>query len=513
MTEIAQPKVMSLWISTAPDVQYSRLEGDLEVDAAVIGGGIAGLTAAYELKRRGLTVAVLEAARIGTGVTGNTTGKVTSLHRLAYTTLAADHGEDAARAYGQANEAALAHIAATVAAEGLDCGFRRVTTYTYAEAPEHLAAVRAEADLAARLGLPASFTMDVPLPFPVAGAVRFQDQAQFHSVKYLHGLARAIDGGGSVVVERTEVRQVRDGSPAAAVTDHGTVRARDIVVATNVPVGDAGRYSGSLTVHRSYIVASPVHGMPEDATFISVDEPMRSILTTHEDGTDYVLVGGEGHPVSGAGAEGGAAAGGGSAGRFERLAGFSRERLGSDPAAYRWSTQDTLPADGLPFAGPLTPQARHLYVITGLRKWGLTNGTAAALAVADAITGTRDSGAGAWAGLFDSTRAVAAPAPAASTTAEPPLAPWRGLPRLAPQEGAVFDVGGRATAVYADAGGEIHALSARCTHMRCVVEFAPGPDGAPPTWDCPCHGSRFALDGTVIQGPAEKDLARRPVPD
>ncbi|MDQ4489296.1 FAD-dependent oxidoreductase [Sinomonas sp. ASV486] len=506
MTESAQSKAMSLWVATAEGTQYSRLEEDLEVDVAVIGGGIAGLTAAYELKRRGLTVAVLEGSRIGTGVTGSTTGKVTSLHRLAYTQLAADHGMEAARAYGQANEAALAYIAATVEAEGLECGFRRVSNYTYAEAGgEHLAAVRAEAELAARLGLPASFTTDVPLPFATQGAVRFEDQAQFHAMKYLQGLARAVDGGDSVVVERTPVRAVHDGTPAVAVTDHGTVRAREIVVATNVPMGDGGRYSGRLTIHRSYIVASPADGLPADATFISADEPMRSILTTREDGTDYVLVGGEGHPA----AEGDT--GGGSAARLERLAEFSRERLGGGEPAYRWSTQDTLPVDGLPFAGPLTPDSRHLYVITGLRKWGLTNGTASALVVADAVTGA----ASAWAGLFDSTRKLG-PASAQGrerAEAEAPLPPWRGLPRLAPGEGAVFDVGGKATAVYADAAGVVHALSARCTHLRCVVEFAHGADGAEPTWDCPCHGSRFALDGTVIQGPAEKDLAHRDMPD
>lgn len=511
MTESAQSKAMSLWVATAGGTQYSRLEEDLEVDVAVIGGGIAGLTAAYELKRRGLTVAVLEGSGIGTGVTGSTTGKVTSLHRLAYTQLTADHGEEAARTYGQANEAALAYIAATVEAERLECGFRRVSNYTFAEsAGQQLEAVRAEAELAARLGLPASFTTDVPLPFATEGAVRFDNQAQFHAVKYLHGLARAVDGGGSVVVERTPVREVRDGTPAVAVTDHGTVRARDIVLATNVPMRDGGRYSGSLTLHRSYIVASPARGMPADATFISADEPMRSILTTREDGTDYVLVGGEGHPVSGADAGSASGSpGGGSAARFERLAEFSRGRLGSGEPAYRWSTQDTLPADGLPFAGPLTPDSRHVYVITGLRKWGLTNGTAGALIVADAITGAPNP----WAALYDSTRPVAAPTPAVAASTEEPLPRWRGLPGLAPREGAVFDVGGKATAVYADAAGDLHALSARCTHLRCVVEFAPGTDGAEPTWDCPCHGSRFALDGTVIQGPAEKDLARREVPD
>lgn len=505
MNEPSQPKVMSLWIAAAGESQYPRLAGDLDVDAAVIGGGIAGLTAALELKRRGLSVVVLDGARIGTGVTGNTTGKVTSLHRLAYTQLAADHGDDAARVYGQANEAAIAYIAAVVAAEDIACSLRRVSNYTYAEGHEHLAAVRAEAELAARLGLPASFTTDVPLPFPVAGAVRFEHQAQLNAVKYLHGIARAVDGGGSTVVERTPVREIRDGSPAEAVTDHGTVRARDIIVATNVPIGDDGRYRGRLTIHRSYIVASPARGLPGDATFISADEPMRSLLTAREAGAEYLLVGGEGHPVPDGGA-----AGGGSAERFGRLAEFSRLRFDTGAPAYRWSTQDTLPVDGLPSAGLMAPAARHVYVITGLRKWGLTNGTAAALAVADAVTGAVSP----WAALFDSTRPLAGgAAPAASTTAEAHLPPWRGLPALAPNEGAVFDVGGRATAVYADSAGRPHALSARCTHLRCVVEFAPGSDGAAPTWDCPCHGSRFALDGTVIQGPAEKDLARRPLPD
>ena len=278
MGERLEGRQVSLWVATAGTTRYPSLDTDLEVDVAVVGGGIAGLTAALALKRAGHTVAVLEAARIGTGVTGHTTGKVTSLHRLAYTELADRHGPDVAGTYGQANQAAIEHIARVVAEEGIDCDFRRVSNYTYAESDDALARVRDEAALAARLGLPAVFTSEVPLPFAVRGAVRFDGQAQLHAVKYLQGLARAVDGSGSHVLEDSRVTSVRDGVPAVVETGSGTVRAREVIVATNVPVGDAGLFAERCYLHRSYVVASLAPAAPLDGTFISVDEPMRSIL-------------------------------------------------------------------------------------------------------------------------------------------------------------------------------------------------------------------------------------------
>ncbi len=284
MSERPAGKPLSLWVATAGSTAYAALDADIDVDVAVIGGGIAGLTAALALKRAGQAVAVVEAARVGTGVTGHTTGKVTSLHRLAYTELAGSHGEAAARTYGQANQAAIEHIARTVSREGIDCGFRRVTNYTYAETDDALDRVRDEAALAARLGLPSAFTSDVPLPFPVKGAVRFDGQAQIHSVQYLQGLAAAVHGDGSFVFEESPATSLRDGSPAAVITERGSVRARDVIVATNVPFGDGGIFDARCYPHRSYLTASLATGQGlEDSfrssSFISVDEPMRSILT------------------------------------------------------------------------------------------------------------------------------------------------------------------------------------------------------------------------------------------
>ncbi|MFF5792995.1 FAD-dependent oxidoreductase [Paeniglutamicibacter sp. NPDC012692] len=495
-SERIEGEPMSLWVATGGSTEYPGLRGDVEVDIAVIGGGIAGLTAALALKRAGQTVAVLETARVGTGVTGHTTGKVTSLQRLAYTELRDHHGTDTARAYGQANEAALRHVADVVATEGIDCDFRRVANYTYAESDEALARVRAEADLAAELGLPATFTTEVPLPFQVKGAVRFDDQAQLHAVKYLQGLARAVDGDGSFVFERAHARGIREGSPCIVDLEDGSVRARDVIVATNVPFGDHGLFDCRSRPHRSYLVAGLVDTPPLDATFISVDEPMRSILTVAIDGKSYVLAGGEGHPASEAGD---------TAERYRRLAAFARDRLGVEGVAYRWSTQDGIPVDGLPYVGRMSPEAKHVYVITGLRKWGLTNGTAAALILADTLSGRENP----WAAVFDSNRTT--PAANANQPVEESTEAVSATPErvdLAPGDGAVIGVDGDSTAVYKDEEGNVHAVSAVCTHLGCIVDFNP----ADVTWDCPCHGSRFAIDGSVIQGPAVIALPPRPVP-
>lgn len=494
-----QGEPVSLWLASAGETGYPALDGEIEADVAIIGAGVAGLTAALALKRAGRTVAVIEAAGVGTGVTGHTTGKVTSLHRLVYTELARNHGMDTARIYGQANRGAIEHIRRVVAAEGIDCDFRVVTNHTYAETDEALEQVRAEADLAASLGLPSTFTTDVPLPFPVQGAVRFDGQAQFHAVNYLQGLARAVQGDGSFVFEQTRALRVQDGAPGVVDTEGGTVRARDIIVATNVPFADQGSFDARCQPHRSYIVAGRVDTPPLDATFISVDEPMRSILTVGIDGQTYVLTGGEGHPASGAGD---------TAGRYGRLAAFARDRLGVSEVTHRWSTQDNLPADGLPYVGLMSADAKHVYVITGLRKWGLTNGTAAALLLTDIIGGRENP----WAAVFNSNRTV--PATRAGGLGEANKAPaltdaaglQPGQVTLAPGEGTVIDVAGESTAVYRDANGQLHSLSAVCTHLGCTVEF----NAAETTWDCPCHGSRFVTDGTVIHGPATTNLPPGP---
>jgi len=493
-------KAVSLWVDTAPESSYSALEEEIEADVAVIGGGIAGLTAAILLKQAGLRVVVLEAGRVGTGVTGHTTGKVSSLQRLVYGELRSSFGERGARTYGEANEAAIEQVAALVNSESIDCDFRRVANYTYAESDAALARVEHEAELAGELGLPAAYTNSTPLPFPVRGAVRFDEQAQLHATKYLVGLAHAVAEDGSHVFEESRVTEIDDGAPCRVATESGTVTAGAAIVATNFPILDRGLFFARCHPHRSYLIAVALDGPLPDGTFISADEPLRSIMPHSAAGGDLLLVGGEGHRASDKVDV---------ADRYRRLNAWATERFPVASLEYRWSTQDAIPIDGVPFVGRMSPFSRHVYVATGFRKWGLSNGTAAAMILADQILERPNP----WARVFNSNRVkplaggrrfVTENLRAGARLLGDRIAS-RGsdLPELEPGQGRVVELGGEKLAVHREASGEAHAVSAVCTHLGCIVEW----NGAEQTWDCPCHGSRFDHAGGVIQGPATEDLA------
>ena len=493
-------KAVSLWVDTAPATSYPALEDEIETDVAIVGGGIAGLTSALLLKQAGVRVVVIEAGRVGTGVTGHTTGKVSSLQRLVYGELRRSFGERGARAYGEANQAAIEQVAALVESEAIDCDFRRVANYTYAESEASLEQVKREAALARELGLPAAYTDSVPLPFPVRGAVRFDEQAQFHAAKYLVGLARAVAGGGNYVFEESRVTDIDDGTPCRVATESGSATAGAAIVATNFPILDRGLFFARCHPHRSYLVAAALDGPAPEGTFISAEEPLRSIMPHRAADRDLLLVGGEGHRASDKVDV---------AERYRRLDAWARERFSVASLGYRWSTQDAMPIDGVPYVGRMSPFSRNVYVATGFRKWGLSNGTAAAMILADHILERPNP----WARVFNSNRLR-------------PLAGGRrfltenlragvrlvrdrvasresGLPELGPGEGRVVELGGEKVAVHRDGSGEVHAVSAVCTHLGCIVEW----NGPEATWDCPCHGSRFDHAGGVIQGPATEDLA------
>jgi len=492
-------KAVSLWIDTAPETSYSALEEEIEADVAVIGGGIAGLTAAILLKRAGLRVVVLEAGRVGTGVTGHTTGKVSSLQGLVYGDLRRSFGERGARSYGEANEAAIEQVAALVESEAIDCDFRRVANYTYAESDADLEDVKHEVAIARRLGLPAAYADSVPLPFPVRGAVRFDEQAQLHATKYLVGLAQAVAGDGSHVFEESRVTGIDDGAQCRIATESGVVTAGAAIVATNFPILDRGLFTARCHPHRSYLIAVTLDGPLPDGTFISAGEPLRSIMPHSAAGHDLLLVGGEGHRASEKvdAAE-----------RYRRLEGWAEERFPVASLEYRWSTQDAIPIDGVPYVGRMSPFSRHVYVATGFRKWGLSNGTAAGMILADQILERPNP----WARVFNSNRVkpiaggrrfVTENLKAGARLLRDRIAS-RGsdLPELEPGEGRVVEVGGEKLAVHRRSSGEVHAVSAVCTHLGCIVEW----NGSEETWDCPCHGSRFDHAGGVIQGPATGDL-------
>src|SRR3954453_19250600 len=280
----------SLWIGTTDPSGFPSLDGDGRADVIVVGAGITGLTTARLLIEQGASVIVIDAGSICAGATGYTTAKVTSLHGLTYTQIAERFDRDRARLYGEANEAAIAEIARLVDVDGIDCGFERRTHLAYTTDSSVIESLADEAQLAADLGLPASLVTETDLPFDIAGAVRFDNQAQFHPRAYCLGLAAAITAAGGRIHSHTRARQIA----AGVVPPHqGALRGDAVVVATHLPIKEMGAYFARTEPHRSYAVAVTVEGDRPRDMYISADQPTRSLRAAG----DHLIVGGEGHKV------------------------------------------------------------------------------------------------------------------------------------------------------------------------------------------------------------------------
>jgi glycine/D-amino acid oxidase-like deaminating enzyme/nitrite reductase/ring-hydroxylating ferredoxin subunit len=499
------PAFKSFWLDTLEKRDYPRLSEDVTVDVAVLGGGIVGVTAALLLKRQGASVALLEARRIGSGVTGYTTAKLSSLHGLTYADLASSLGEEAARAYAEANEAGLQRIADWVEELKIDCDFRRKPNLTYAEDPGKRDQIEAEVEAARAAGLSASLVESVEeLPYPVAAAVRVEDQAEFHPLRYLQALCAQIPGDGAEVYERSRVASVDQGSPCRVRSEDGAVvEAGQVIVATHQPILDRGLFFARVHPERSYVVLTRAKHPELSGMYLSAESPAHSLRSIPSSEGELLIVGGESHKTGhGEAAE-----------RYAALEGWAKDRFEVESVTHRWATQDNMPVDGMPFVGQLWPFSDRVRTATGLKKWGLAAGTAAAIMLADAISGRENP----WAEQFDPMR-LNPGASAKELLAENADAGWRfvsdriskraSVDEIEPGEGKVVGAGIAQRAVHRDADGNLHSLSARCTHLGCIVNW----NRAEETWDCPCHGSRFDSDGEVIEGPAVRPLRKHQLP-
>lgn len=493
----------SLWLATGGRAEpRPALDRDLSADVAVLGGGIVGVTTALELARRGLEVVLLEASRVGGGVTGHTTAKVTSLQGTIYSSISKRLGSDAARDYADANQAGMETLAALTAELGIDCDLRRCPNFTYAATDQERSDVEAEVEAAQAAGLDVRATAVDDLPYPVPVAARLDDQVVFHPIKYLLGLLAAAEAQGVRVFESTRAVGVEGRGPVAVRTERGqSVRAEHVIVATHFPFLDRGLHFARMHPERSYALALDVRGAVPSGMYLNAGSPTRSIRTHPHEGRELLLVGGEGHKV-GQGDE---------AQCFARLEDWARRNWDVESVRYRWSSQDNAPADLLPFIGRVSPLSDRILTATGFRKWGLAMGTTAAGMLADAVTGQTPR----WADTFDSVRLnpIASAADLAKENANVGYHFFRdrlqrgSTAELGPGEGSIVGEGAGQAAVYRDDAGILHALSARCTHLGCIVQFNDGER----TWDCPCHGSRFAPTGEVLQGPAVAPLERKEI--
>lgn len=482
---------------------YRGLTGTLDADVLVVGGGIVGVTAAFALAEQGADVVLIEAGRIGGGTTGHTTAKLSALQGLVYSTITSRHGERAATAYAELNRDGIELVTGLATRLEIECDLQRRPHYVYTEEPDRVDRLRREERAAVAAGLEVTFQETLDLPYGVAGALRAGDQAQFDPVRYVRGLAERASGLGARIFEHSPATGASLRSPYRVKVDGGAqVRAREVILATHMPFLDRGLAFARLTPFRSYALAVRIDGALPGGMYISVDPATRTLRSIPWEGGDLLLIGGGSHKAGTSSPTE----------KYEDLMRFARERFPLQSIEYRWSSQDPVSFDHLPMIGALHPGASALHTASGFAKWGLAAGSAAGWELARRTT--TGEPVAPWSGAFDPSRL--------SLTGLPDLARENahvaarfvgdrvrgvragtgGVEELAPGEGRLLRHGLRQVAAARDEDGTLHVLSARCTHLGCIVAW----NDAEKSWDCPCHGSRFATDGTVLEGPATAPL-------
>jgi glycine/D-amino acid oxidase-like deaminating enzyme/nitrite reductase/ring-hydroxylating ferredoxin subunit len=480
------------WVADAPKTDFPELTDEQTCDVVVVGAGIVGLTAALSLLEAGKAVVVLEARQVGRQVTGRSSAKITAQHSLIYRHLIDTAGHEIALAYAEANRRGVVTIREWVETLQIGCDLEPKSAFTYTCDPSRVEDIRAEAEAARELGFDARVLDKAPLPFATAGALEFPDQAQFNPARYLVGLAAAVQARGGRIYERGRAVSFDHPDRWSIGTGKGQVRADHLVVATNItvksPVGYANRTQPRCHVAMAFRTD---HSEALDGMFISIDDPTHSIRTGRDaDGPLIITLG----PRFNTGQDGDVAR------RFWELEEWTRAHLPVREAVWRWCNEDYDTPDRMPFVGqPDVKEAPGFYVATGFNGWGISNGTAAGLAIAHEIV----AGSRLWGRLYQPDR----PAPKDFHKSGDTQSMVGDVAQIAPGGGGVVVRGDEKIAVWREDDGTLHALSASCTHKGCTVTW----NNADRTWDCPCHGSVFERDGTVIHGPARKSLPPREI--
>jgi len=414
---------------------------DMQTDVLIIGGGMAGVLCAYQLQQAGVSYTLVEADTLCSGITKNTTAKITSQHGLIYGQLIRRFGVEGAQMYLRANEDALdtyRDLCADIA-----CDFEEKDAFVYALNDRE----KIEKELSAleKLGYPAEFAETLPLPFPVAGAVKFPRQAQFNPLKFAAAIASGLN-----IFEHTRVRELTD---RGAVTDHGTITAKKIIVATHFPfINKHGSYFLKLYQHRSYVLAL------EDAPNVQgmyVDEAQTGM--SFRNYQNLLLIGGGDHRTGKRG------------GNWRELSDFAARHYPDAEEKYRWATQDCMTLDGVPYIGQYSSRTPNFYVATGFNKWGMTSSMVAARLLTDRIMGRENPNAK----VFSPSRTI-----------------------LRPQ---------LAVNAFEAAVNLLTPSQKRCPHLGCALKW----NQQERSWDCPCHGSRFAENGALIDNPATGGLPEK----
>ncbi|OQB20354.1 MAG: Cytochrome b6-f complex iron-sulfur subunit 1 [Firmicutes bacterium ADurb.Bin182] len=475
----------SLWRETSKSEPRERLQGEIKTDTAVIGAGLCGILTAYELTRRGIDCVVLEADRIGSGVTGDTTAKITAQHGLIYGRLISQFGKEQAAQYAAANSLAIGRYRRIIESNSIDCDFSEQPNYVYTL--EDTEKIENEVKAAKDLEIDAEYVAETTLPFPVKAAVRFNNQASFHPLKFLYSLAENL-----TVYENTRVVNVEDHT---VTTDSGSVEAQKVVFACHYPfINVPGYYFLRMHQQRSYVIALEgadlVDGMYRDENSDGLS--LRNY--------NNFLIFSKGDHRTGKNEKGGF---------YRTLEEKAAELYPGCRVAYRWSAQDAQSEDMVPYIGKYSATTPDWFVATGFNKWGMTTSMVSSVILSDMIEGRFSP----YSEVFSPQRFK--PAAGAMKFAQDVkeaavnlfkqgfTLPDAKLNDVQPNEARIVEHEEAKVGVYKDPGGNVHMINTRCSHLGCQLAW----NADDLAWECPCHGSRFDIEGKVLNGPAIKDVS------
>ncbi|MEI5908309.1 FAD-dependent oxidoreductase [Bacillus spongiae] len=494
----------SYWRESVKLPTYPTLEQDIIVDVAIVGAGITGITTAYLLTKAGMKVALLDAGKVINGTTGHTTAKISAQHGLIYDELIHHFGKEQAKLYYEANSEALTFIKERIQEHQIQCDFTEEDAYVYSVSNKYEEKVKKEFKAYEQLGIDGELVNELPIDLNIHNAIVMKKQAQFHPVKYLLPLLQFITTNGGKIFENTTcLEEITDDGIRTVHTKNGSkVTCDQIVACSHFPFYDGnGFYFARLYAERSYSVALKIQSDYPGGIYLSADEPKRSIRYTEANGEKLLLVGGENHKVG---------QGGDTLLHYETLQRFGEELFEPVDFPYRWSAQDLMTLDKVPYIGHITKNKQKVFIATGFQKWGMTNGTIAAKIITDSILNKPNN----YENLYTPSRFKIDPSLKTFVKENTNVAyhfiegklggDRKPLDQLSFDEGAVITFNGKRAGAYKDEQGQIHLVDTTCTHLGCEVEWNHGDR----SWDCPCHGSRFSYNGDVLEGPADQPLKK-----
>lgn len=499
---MASNHTKSLWeAATGETAGFPSLSEDIKVDVAIIGAGITGISTAYNLAMQGKKVAVLESGKVGMGTTGSSTGNL-YVPTGQFHTILSKHGEDVLADVAMSRAAALAFIEDRINEFSIECGFRRVSWNYFSHGKTASKEIENEFEAVKSAGLNIRDTPPASFPFGMSAIIRVDHQAQFNPLQYVRQLAGAISGGNCRIYENTKVTSIKEYDPCYLETTGGVVKAEKVVQATHTPKGIYMAHA-QMEVYREYAVAARItENIPLQGIYWVLDgRDKYSIRTWSDISGDYIVALGDSRKVGTRVL---------TEESFLKIEAFLRDNFKVDGISHLWAAQNYSPADYLPYIGT-SPMEANVYIATGFSADGLIYGTVASMIICDLITGREN----AWAKTFDPKR-FNPKASAAKTIKENIDVTahlvkdyiFRGneeeLAGISPDEGRIVELRNDKAAAYMDQSGHLHLVSAKCTHMGCIVHWNSGEK----SWDCPCHGSRFSVDGELIEGPAFSDLSK-----